>query len=122
LIKKPEILEASIGERIKQIRKDVGFSQTDLARKLKFSRQQFLRYESGASRITVSRLMQIAKALGVPVRSFIASEPSVAEEPYIGLDEKEIKLIKRFRKIRDSKFKDHAIFLVDMMTSIQKST
>jgi transcriptional regulator with XRE-family HTH domain len=119
-MKKPARLDSSIGELIKNIRTNVGMSQMKLAEKLKVSYQQLQKYESGATRITVSRLVQIARALGVPVRTFIQSELSVADKPYIGLSQKEIQLLRRFRKLKDEKMKDSAITMVDNITKLQK--
>ena len=118
--KKPEELNSNIGNLIKKIRKNVGLSQMKLAKKINVSYQQLQKYESGATRITVSRLVQIAGALGVPVRTFLQSELSVADKPYIGLSEKETQLIRRFRKLKNDKLKENVISMVDNIINLQK--
>jgi transcriptional regulator with XRE-family HTH domain len=120
LKKKPEELDSKIGDLIKKSRTNVGISQMKLAEKIDVSYQQLQKYESGATRITVSRIVQIASALGVPVRTFLQSELSVADKPYIGLSEKETQLIRRFRKLKNDKLKENVISMVDNIIKLQK--
>lgn len=59
---------------IKKLRKDKGMTQLDVAEKLNMSQSAYLQIEKGATELTVSRLGQIAKILGVPLYSLMGVE------------------------------------------------
>lgn len=63
-----------IGQRIKASRQGVFLSQMELAERVGVSFQQIQKYEKGATRISVARLLQIAEALGLPVSVFLDEE------------------------------------------------
>ena len=63
--------EKSIGGLIRHMRKSSGLSQMQLAEKIGISYQQVQKYEKGTNRLSVSRLKQVAGALGVPVSLFL---------------------------------------------------
>ncbi|MCK4486139.1 MAG: helix-turn-helix transcriptional regulator, partial [Desulfobacterales bacterium] len=64
------MLDKKIGLKIKQIRKSWGLSQIELAERIGISFQQIQKYEKGSTRISVMRLQQISKALGVNITAF----------------------------------------------------
>ena len=66
---------ASIGGAIKVRRKQLSMSQMILAEKIGISYQQIQKYEYGTARISVSRLVQLAEALEMPVESFFNHRP-----------------------------------------------
>ena len=71
--------DVHVGARIAQLRIARGLTQSDLAKRaggLTF--QQFQKYESGANRVSASRLLQVAVALGVPVAYFFEGLPGAA--------------------------------------------
>ncbi len=57
---------AYVGQRIRERRKLLKMSQTQLAQLMGFSYQQMQKYETGTSQISVSKLLQFAKILNVP--------------------------------------------------------
>ncbi|PIE12195.1 MAG: transcriptional regulator [Rhodobacterales bacterium] len=59
-----------VGQRMKARRKAMGMSQTDLANAAGVRFQQIQKYESGANRVSASRLWAIAEALNVEVVFF----------------------------------------------------
>ena len=63
-------IDAAVGRRIKQRRKEMGLSQTELADAIGVKFQQVQKYESGANRVAASRLWEISEALDVPVTYF----------------------------------------------------
>lgn len=92
-----------IGEIIKRIRKAKGFSQMELAEKIGITYQQFQKYEKGKSKITVDRLIDIAKALDVPLTTILAEiykDNNIKTYSY-----EEVVLLEYFRKISDPKLK-----------------
>lgn len=55
-----------INERLKQLREERGFSQYDVAKKLKTNQAQISRIESGQIEIKTTTLHRICKLYGVP--------------------------------------------------------
>lgn len=63
-------IDKYIGKRIYDLRLALGLSRHQLSKEIGVTHQQLLKYESGANRVTVSRLMLIAKALSKEVSYF----------------------------------------------------
>jgi transcriptional regulator with XRE-family HTH domain len=63
-------VDSVIGARTRSRRLQLGMSQERLAELLGITFQQVQKYEKGANRISASRLVQIAKALGIEVAYF----------------------------------------------------
>ncbi|MEM6414382.1 MAG: helix-turn-helix transcriptional regulator [Pseudomonadota bacterium] len=59
-----------VGKRLRQRRRLLGLTQQKLADAVSIRFQQIQKYESGANRISASRLWALAKALEVPVAYF----------------------------------------------------
>jgi transcriptional regulator with XRE-family HTH domain len=59
-----------VGKRLRQRRRLLGLTQQRLADEVSIRFQQIQKYESGANRISASRLWSLAKALDVPVSFF----------------------------------------------------
>ena len=55
-----------VGQRIRERRKLLKLSQTQLAELMGFSYQQMQKYETGVSQLSVSKMLQFAKILNVP--------------------------------------------------------
>lgn len=107
--------------RIKQLRKNFGLSQIELAERVGISFQQIQKYEKGVSKISVFRLQQISEALGTTITDFLGEghlipkvssshlEYSLGKNPpqYLPpLNQEEIIILKLFRKIRNKKLKE----------------
>jgi transcriptional regulator with XRE-family HTH domain len=67
----PDTLDVAIGASIRLRRKQAGISQEVLAEKCGVSFQQVQKYENGANRVSFSRLVQIAHALGLRVSELV---------------------------------------------------
>ena len=63
-------LDSHVGRRVRERRKHLGLSQTELAERLGLSFQQVQKYENGGNRISAGTLGRIAEALDVPVGFF----------------------------------------------------
>lgn len=59
--------DVALGERVRAMRQEGGLSQNALADVIGVSFQQVQKYERGANRISVSRLMLICRALKTPI-------------------------------------------------------
>lgn len=71
-----------VAARIAARRSAMGLSQAAVARRLGVSTQQFQKYETGANRISASRLSEIALCLGIPPGDLFpeAEQPRAAED------------------------------------------
>lgn len=63
-------IDLHVGQRLRQRRRILGLTQQRLADDVNIRFQQIQKYESGANRISASRLWALAKALEVPVSFF----------------------------------------------------
>lgn len=72
--KTPHTIDLEVGTKIKTIRTERGMSQEELANSVGISYQQLYKYEKGINRISVSRLVLIARALGIPPASLLPTE------------------------------------------------
>jgi transcriptional regulator with XRE-family HTH domain len=82
----PDPIDRHVGARLRLRRTLMGLSQTELARAVGLTFQQVQKYESGANRISASRLYRISEALDVPVGFFfddmeLAQPGGLAEDP-----------------------------------------
>ncbi len=63
-------VDVHVGKRIRHRRWLAGMTQQQLAEKVGIKFQQIQKYETGANRVSASRLWDIAEALTVPVSFF----------------------------------------------------
>lgn len=112
-----------IGSLIREMRKAAGMSQMRLADKIGVSYQQVQKYEKGASKLSVPRLMQIAEVFGVPVTAFLEDSTlgKVAESQaaYSNISEEEAKLLMLFRRLKRKKLRET---FVEMLRDIVRLT
>ncbi|PWR02314.1 hypothetical protein DKT77_12240 [Meridianimarinicoccus roseus] len=66
----PHPVDIHVGRVIRQIRREAGFTQQHLAERVGIKFQQIQKYETGANRVSASRLWEISRVLGVPVSAF----------------------------------------------------
>ena len=67
-------INAIIGEKIRELRKEQGMSQMSLAALVGVSYQQIQKYEKASGSISVERLEQVSKAFKFPIREFFPAE------------------------------------------------
>ena len=68
--RRANFVDAHVGARVRQRRLALGYNLDELAERIGVGAQQLQKYETGANRISASRLYDIAIALGVPVAWF----------------------------------------------------
>ncbi|MCM2294354.1 helix-turn-helix domain-containing protein [Allorhizobium sp. BGMRC 0089] len=68
--KAPNLIDMLVGTRIRTARIRTGLSQEKLAKACAITFQQIQKYEKGTSRLSVSRMSQIAAKTGYPVSWF----------------------------------------------------
>ncbi|MBV7408969.1 MULTISPECIES: helix-turn-helix domain-containing protein [Roseobacteraceae] len=64
------LVDVHVGKRIRQRRWLIGMTQQKLADMVGIKFQQIQKYETGANRVSASRLWDIGEAMGVPVAFF----------------------------------------------------
>ena len=74
----PDTLDVAIGAAIRLRRKQLKISQEMLAERCGVTFQQVQKYENGANRVSFSRLVQIAHALGLRVSDLVGDIDQVA--------------------------------------------
>lgn len=83
------LVDVHVGKRIRQRRWLVGMTQQRLAECVGIKFQQIQKYETGANRVSASRLWDIADALDVEVSFFfegLKQEESCTEGPTVPAD------------------------------------
>lgn len=68
-------IDVHVGARVRQRRVLLGLSQSKLGQNIGVTFQQMQKYESGANRISASRLWRLSRDLGVPVQYFFDEMP-----------------------------------------------
>lgn len=67
----PELVDLHVGGRVRLRRRELRMSQSRLADEIEITFQQVQKYESGANRISASKLYEIAHVLKVPFSYFV---------------------------------------------------
>lgn len=75
------IVDTHVGKKIRQRRWLIGMTQQTLAERVGIKFQQIQKYETGANRVSASRLWDIATALEVPVAAFFEGLPTQQPQP-----------------------------------------
>ncbi len=103
-----------MGEAIRKRRKELGFSQEQLAEMVAMSYQQIQRYENGRSMLNVENIQRIAKILNVPATSFfMLDQPQAIAEPSNPCGSPEEKmLLRHFRDLSSKSDKHLAITII----------
>lgn len=87
------------GAKIKEFRALKNKSQETLAKEIGVTFQQLQKYETGANRISVSRLESIANALKAPIASFFRTDDGATSDYYANV-KKLITLLTAFESIK----------------------
>lgn len=72
-------VDVHVGKRVRHRRWLIGMTQQQLAEKVGIKFQQIQKYETGANRVSASRLWDIAEALDVPVSFFFEGLSETAD-------------------------------------------
>lgn len=112
-------LNIEIGKRIKRYRKAMGWSQTELGKRINVTFQQIQKYENATNRIAAERLIDIASALHVPVQMLVPTEPRTAATTTAPTDayDSELKsqLLAAFQRIKDPELKKSVVTLAECL-------
>ncbi len=72
----PHPVDVHVGRRVRMRRKLLGMSQTKLGEAIGLTFQQIQKYERGTNRIGSSRLVDLCRALDVPISFFFEDMPA----------------------------------------------
>jgi len=103
-----------IGDRIVQLRKDKGLSQTDLAAAIKASREAISKYERNEASPSVEVASKIAEVFEVTIDYLIGKNHNMA------VDKKTLKRMEDIDKLDDGT-KDKLFFLIDNVVQNSKA-
>lgn len=96
------LVDAHIGGKIRERRAALGYTQYGLAYALGLSHQQVQKYETGVNRVPISRLMEIARFLDVPLNYFLPEEDGAAPDlPHGGVKRPLIQLAQAFERLSE---------------------
>ena len=73
--KRSSKVEAHVGRRVRERRREIGMSQKKLGNALRISFQQIQKYEAGTNRVAAGRLWDMAGILEVDVGYFFEGIP-----------------------------------------------
>jgi transcriptional regulator with XRE-family HTH domain len=109
-----------IGGIIKKRRKELGFSQEELAEILGVSYQQIQRYENGTNRLNVENIQVVANALSVSVSFFFGQDkiPASVKGKTTALPTEELNLLKYFRKIKYNRNKKIVVQIAQIASKV----
>ena len=74
-------VDVHVGKRIRHRRWMIGMTQQQLAEKVGIKFQQIQKYETGANRVSASRLWDIAEAMDTPVSFYFEGLGEAVTEP-----------------------------------------
>lgn len=97
-------VDVHVGERLRERRSFMGYTQESLAQELVLSHQQVQKYETGANRISAGRLYELARTLDVPIQYFFEGfdESLPAHTPkHGGTNRAAIEIAQNFSDIKD---------------------
>jgi transcriptional regulator with XRE-family HTH domain len=91
----PDPIDIHVGGRIRTRRIYLDMRQEELARELGLTFQQVQKYESGANRVSASRLWEIAAILKTPLAYFFDQASNYPQDP------EDIELVRLYYQIAD---------------------
>jgi len=116
-------VDVHVGERLRERRSLMGYTQESLASQLSLSHQQVQKYETGANRISAGRLYELAQTLGVDVAYFFEGfneAMPMREQQHGGTKRAAIEIAQNFTEIQDPAVKSTLASLVKMLAGHEK--
>ena len=117
-------IDAFVGSRVRERRLLLGYSLEELASRIGVGAQQLQKYETGANRISASRLYDMTNALGVPIGwVFAGVDGSPAQkkiEPPAGFVEQISELVGIFGAIEEPESRQKLIELARILSNTAK--
>jgi transcriptional regulator with XRE-family HTH domain len=134
----PDPIDVHLGAKVRSRRQIIGFSQGNLADLIGLTFQQLQKYERGTNRISVSRLIDISKALKVPLEYFFegctpfsengkkSTAKGFSDSKQAGfdgtpsLDRESVELLRAYHKIKTPKMKKQLLEMARALADDEK--
>jgi transcriptional regulator with XRE-family HTH domain len=114
----PDPVDVHVGGRIRVRRLYRGMRQEELARELGLTFQQVQKYESGANRVSASRLWEIAAILETPIAYFFPGKEPTEPDDY-PQDQESIELARLYYAIVDPAMRQQLFDMVKGVAAAQ---
>jgi len=98
----PDPVDVYVGGRVRTRRLLLGMNQEELAKRLGLTFQQVQKYESGANRVSASRLWEIAAILRTSLAYFFPAKTGEDQASNYPQDPEGIELVRLYYQIADS--------------------
>lgn len=98
-------VDRHLGRKIHDFRIASGMSRETLAKTIGITHQQLAKYEHGANRISIGRLLMIAKELGEPITAF-CSDIDLKDKRPLPKERITLEMANYFMYIKNSKVKE----------------
>lgn len=105
----PVVKLHEIGMKIRQFRRDAGFSQEKLAELVGVTPQQIQKYEAAKSKISTDKIQLIAAALKIHASDFFSEQSALI------LNAPEALFIQKLRRVRDPAVHESLSILLDKL-------
>ncbi len=117
-------VDVHVGQQIRQRRWLIGMTQQQLAERVGIKFQQIQKYETGANRVSASRLWDISDVLGVPVSFFfeglegaeVQNQQSIPLPADVILNREALDLVRSFQSIPEEQ-RRHLFELARVLSS-----
>ena len=120
LPKRPSFIDIAVGRNVRIWRMAKGLSQAQLANRLGVTFQQIQKYEVGANRLGIGRLVRLAAILGIPIAALFddaeGADPSRSLLALIA-DKRAFRLARAFAGIDDSRLRLSLVNLVEKIAT-----
>jgi len=106
-------VDIHVGKRIKEIRTVRGLTQSNVADHLGISFQQLQKYETGANRVSASRMFELSKLLEITPAFFFEGLEGQSYESMPPLDIETAKIAAALSSIKNKKLKSRINTLIN---------
>jgi transcriptional regulator with XRE-family HTH domain len=111
----------AVGQEVRRHRRQAGLTQKEVAARIGVTGAQFHRYETGETRISASRLIEIAKVLRIDIRILLAAASSAGAEPPVlsrNSHQQVAHLVQMFSSIVDPRHRAALLAVARMMVPL----
>lgn len=108
----PHPVDIHVGQRIKEIRTVRGLTQSNVADHLGISFQQLQKYETGANRVSASRMFELSKLLNITPAFFFEGLEGHSYDTMPPMDIETAKIASALSSIKNKKLKNRINTLI----------
>lgn len=109
----PHPVDTHVGKRIKEIRTVRGMTQSNVAEHLGISFQQLQKYETGANRVSASRMFELSKLLNITPAFFFEGLEGQSYDTMPPMDIETARIASALSSIKNKKLKNRINTLIN---------